>query len=129
MEATKLETLMGGKMVTVTLREGAKEEITVQQLAVAQMPRLLAVMEDEAAMVELFCGKPKGWAVTLTPEAHEEIVTEGERLNADFFGRWVQRQLQRRERLVPGITQAMQSTVLSSLRTGSPSSPSSPASV
>jgi hypothetical protein len=127
MEPTKIETLMGGKVVTVALRDGAKEEITVQQLAVAQMPRMLAVIEDEAAMVELFCSKPKGWATTLTPESHEEIVTEGERLNADFFGRWVQRQLQRRERLVPGITQAMQSTVLSNLRTGSPSSPSSPA--
>lgn len=127
MEPTKIETLMGGKVVTVMLREGVKEEVAVQQLAVAQMPKLLAVIEDEAAMVELFCNKPKGWAAKLPPEAHEEIVTEGERLNADFFGRWVQRQLQRRERLVPGITQAMQTTVLSNLRTGSPSSLSSPA--
>jgi len=127
MEATKIETLMGGKAVTVALRDGVKEEVFVQQLAIAQMPRMLAVIEDEAAMVELFCARPKGWAANLSPEAHEELVTEGERLNADFFARWVQRQLQRRERLVPGITQAMQSTVLSSLRTGSPSSPSNPA--
>ncbi len=127
MEATKIETLMGGKTVAAALRDGTKEEVFVQQLAVAQMPRMLAVIEDEAAMVELFCAKPKGWAANLSPEAHEELVTEGERLNADFFARWVQRQLQRRERLVPGITQAMQSTVLSSLRTGSPSSPSNPA--
>lgn len=122
---TKIETLLGGRgPVTVQFTDGSTQEVTVRQLPISEMPRLAATIEDETAQAELYCGKPKGWAAKLTTESHEQIVVEGERLNADFFARWVARRARRQEILVPGITEQMKRSLLSSLPMSSPSSPS-----
>jgi len=124
---TKLETLLGGRgAMMVQLTDGTSQEVTVRQLPISEMPRLAGSIEDETAQVELYCAKPKGWAAKLTAEAHEQLITEGERLNADFFARWVARRARRQEILVPGITEQMKRSLLSSLPMSSPNSPSAP---
>jgi len=119
---TQTETLMGGITYVATKTDGTSETVTIRQLPIKLFPELLSHLENESAMAELFCARSQGWADTLTPDSFEHIVTEGERLNNDFFLRWVQRRVARQERLLPGITDK----VLSSLN-GSPKSPSKPA--
>jgi hypothetical protein len=111
-EATKLtgptdnETLIGGIQVEIAFRGASPtappETVFVRQVNVEEYPDYLRWQDDETAMVELFCGKPVGWAKTLTRKSHDEIVCNGERVNGDFFQQWVQRRQTRMERLSPG---------------------------
>ena len=120
----KTETLFGGAELEVALTAGGKEKAFIRQLPVRLMPQMLASLEDENRLVELFCDKPEGWSDTLDPESFEKVVTEGERLNADFFSRWVQRRLTRQERVMPGITEKLARSAGLSSPIGSPNAPS-----
>ena len=120
----KTETLFGGAELEVALTAGGKEKAFIRQLPVRLMPQMLACLEDENRLVELFCDKPEGWSDTLDPESFEKVVTEGERLNADFFSRWVQRRLTRQERVMPGITEKLARSAGLSSPIGSPNAPS-----
>ena len=95
----------GGQELEVALTAGGTEKVFLRQLPVRLMPQMLAALEDENRLVELFCDKPEGWSDALTVESFEKVVTEGETLNADFFSRWVQRRLSRQEKVMPGITE------------------------
>jgi hypothetical protein len=121
-----LTTVCGGKDVEVKLGNGSSESVFVRQLPIKLMTQLLAALEDEPKMIELFCDRPAGWSDSLTPESFEALVSEGERINADFFGRWLQRRLKRQERLIPGITERLAQTVGLPSPIGSPKSPSEP---
>jgi hypothetical protein len=101
---TGFETLMGGKDVTVTYQDGKTEAVRVRQLCIEDYPKLLAAMQDEATQAELYCGKEVGWAKQLTTECHDLVMEEGERINADFFGRWVQRRMRKLKLLGPELT-------------------------
>jgi hypothetical protein len=120
----KTETLVGGLEVEVALTAGGKEKVFIRQIPVRLMPQMLASLEDENRLVELFCEKPEKWSDTLTVESFEKLVTEGERLNADFFSRWVQRRLSRQEKVMPGITEKLARSAGLPSPTGSPSAPS-----
>lgn len=120
-----LENIRGGMDLELSLVGGGTEQVFVRQIPIRLMPQLLAALEDEPRMVELFCDRPEGWSDTLTPEAFEKVVAEGERLNADFFSRWLRRRLDRQERLLPGITEQLAKNA--GLPTGSLKSPSAPA--
>ena len=120
-----LENIRGGMDLELSLVGGGTEQVFVRQIPIRLMPQLLAALEDEPRMVELFCDRPEGWSDTLTPEAFEKIVAEGERLNADFFSRWLRRRLDRQERLLPGITEQLAKNA--GLPTGSLKSPSAAA--
>lgn len=118
------ETLFGGLEMEADLAAGGAEKVFIRQIPIRQMPRMLAALEDENRLVELFCDKPEGWSDTLTVESFEKIINEGERLNADFFSRWVQRRLTRQEKVMPGITEKLARNAGLPLPTGSPSAPS-----
>jgi hypothetical protein len=120
-----LETIRGGVDLEVQLIGGGTEAVFVRQMPIRQMPQLLAALEDEPRMVELFCDRPEGWSDTLTPESFERLVAEGDRLNAVFFSRWLRRRLDRQERLLPGITEQLAKNA--GLPTGSLKSPSAQA--
>lgn len=123
----KTETLFGGLELDATLISGQTEKVFVRQIPIRQMPQMLTALEDENRLVELFCDKPEGWSDTLAVESFEKIVTEGERLNADFFSRWVQRRLTRQEKVMPGITEKIARNAGLPLPIGSPNAPSAPA--
>jgi hypothetical protein len=113
-EPTKNETLFGGADFIATHTDGATESVKIAQIPIKDFPKFLQVQDDELKMAEFFCGKPEGWASSLSLDSLEGIITEGERINADFFSRWVQRRIARQERLIPGLTQK----ALSALPTG-----------
>jgi hypothetical protein len=123
---TKLETVLGGTEIIITKSDGTTEPVCVLQLPIRKYTVYLMALEDEAAMVELLTGKPKGWNEELTTESFERIVVEGERINADFFGRWLQRRLDRQEKLMPGMREQLAVEALKS-QISSLNSPSSAA--
>lgn len=120
---TPTETVMGGLNVIVTHSDKGTDTVFVRQLAIEDYPKLLQAQDDECKMIELYCDRPIGWAKTLSPDSHEKLVEEGERLNSDFFLRWVQRRISRQERLLPGITQRMRDAALSASQTSQPNTP------
>jgi len=122
-EPSSLVTLLGTEEISVTKRDGTVETVSVRLLPISAYPAMLAQLDDEIAMVEFYCSKPKGWAETLTLESFEQVILAGEKLNMDFFSRWAQRRIARQERLVPGITDKITSGALA-LPTSSPKPPS-----
>lgn len=123
-QPTPTETLLGVGAATVRHADGRTEAVTLRQLPVRQLPDLLAALDDEARMLELFTGKPAAWVDALPPAEFERLLAEGERLNADFFGRWLARRLDRQEKLMPGLTDRLLARGLPPSPTPPPSSPS-----
>ena len=124
-EPTKAETLRGGQNLTVTLDDGATEFVFVRQLPVKDFEPWLLCLDDEPRVAELLCAKEPGWGDRLGIESLEAVVGTGERLNRDFFERWLGRRTARKEWLAPLL--ARNADVVGSLPTGSPNSPSTPA--
>lgn len=122
---TKDETLRGGLNLTVTFTEGSQEPVFVRQLPVREFEAWLACLDDEPRAAELLCGKESGWGDRLSIDSLEAVITGGERVNRDFFERWLQRRTARKEWLAPLL--ARNAAVVATLPTGSPSSASRPA--
>ena len=122
------ETLIGGAVTTIHRKpEWGRQEVFVRQLPIEDYPKLLGLMDDEGAQLELYClvkGPPdstdkthgtdarwvpveKGWAKTLTPAAHDSLMEKAEELNRDFFGRWLRRRMAKMEAIRPGLTEEM----------------------
>lgn len=142
---TTMETLLGGGELQLLKNDGNYETVRVLQLPVRSYPALQAAIQNEPRTVELYCGKPSGWSDTLTIAAFESVIAEGERINGDFFLRWLERQKKRAdlapkadpdqvERMLsvlqksnPGLLNALLEGAGLSLPTTSPNSPSKPA--
>lgn len=120
------ETLYGQIKLTVTMSDGSTEEVAVLQLPISSYPALTEALDDEVRAAEIYAGKERGWGARLSPGDHERIITEGERINSDFFGRWLQRRLARQEKVFPGIADQIRRAALPSPTT-LPSSASTPA--
>lgn len=108
-------TLYGGSEVTVTKLDGTTEVVKVRQLLIRDFPDFLKLLDDEPGQVDFYCSKTRGWGDTLTPASFEAVLTEGDKLNSDFFSRWVQRRLEKQERVMPGLSEKIQNQVVSSL--------------
>ncbi len=123
---TQSETLFGGVDIVIAHdgSPGAAETVRVRQLKIGEYPQLLRGLDNEEAMAELYCAKPAGWAAGLPVQSLEAIVMEGERVNGDFFSRWVLRRLARQEKLVPGLAGKMADAVLQSQQANLAASPS-----
>jgi hypothetical protein len=92
-EPTDLDVILGGVTIGAKLRDGSTEEVKVRQLSnrllTTKWPKLL---DDQAALVELYCDKDDGWDDNLLPESHDEIIAIGEKLNTPRFARWAKDQ-------------------------------------
>lgn len=117
-----LSTLLGGVEIYVTHSDGSTKAVKVLQLPIKSYNDYLRVLDDELAMADVLCGKEKGWSETLTLLSLEDVIETGEKLNADFFARWLRRRLARQEMLVPGLTQSAIAKA-SELTTSLPSAP------
>ena len=116
---TPAEVLHGGiQNLDVVLWDGSVESVTLRMLPVREYEAFARALENEPRMAEILCGKAEDWGDTLRPDSLGKVVSEGERINADFFVPWFQRRAARMERLVPGS--------VAKLAAGSPSPTSSP---
>jgi hypothetical protein len=102
---TPTETLLGGKKVSAAKKDGTAEDVFVRQIGIEDCPAYLELQDDELSIIEFVAQKPAGWAKTLTPSCQEQLLEESERINADFFSRWVDRQKKRADKLMPGIVE------------------------
>jgi len=119
-----METLVGHLALTVAFRDGKTEEVRVRQLGVEQYPTLFGALflrENEQEALELYCDKPRGWAARLTHEAHEKLVAEADRLNADFFGPWCRRRMARQQLVVPDLLERVTASVSQTMSLNAPS--------
>lgn len=131
---TTTETLLGGKTVPVSFRNGwtnqVADQVFVRQIDVDECLKMLDVLDNECGQIELVCNRPAGWAKQLSFESHTALIMESDRINADFFAQWLQRRMARQERMQPGVTQriiaeATAKLVDRALQNGSPKPPSS----
>lgn len=109
-----IATLFGGIDREVKKRDGTTEAIRIQQLPVRMFNQMLALQDDEPALVELYCGKPKGWADTLTMEDYNSVITAADSLNEAPFDSWLKRRLSRSEKLMPGFMEKIVGAALPS---------------
>jgi hypothetical protein len=123
---TFTETLLGGGTFNAAKKDGTAESVFVRQIGIEDCPAYLELQDDELAMIEFVVAKPEGWAKTLTPACQEALLAEAERINADFFSRWVERQKKRADKLMPGIVER-KIAALSALPTSPPKPPSNAA--
>jgi hypothetical protein len=99
---TQAETTKAGLCLRVAKLDGSAEDVSLAQLPLKRMEALLAAQGDEMQLALLYTGRDESWFDSLEPDGQELIVREGDRLNADFFGRWFLRRQERLERLIPG---------------------------
>jgi len=118
-------TMMGGIDLTVTLQDGSSETVKVLQLPIEKYPELAAKWGDEQAQIDLYCSKPSGWAKTLTVASHDQVMEEAEKVNGDFFTRWLRRRMGKVDALRPGALDKVFET--STLPSSSPKRPLRPA--
>ncbi len=144
--AENFKTLVGGTVMSVLTLDG-EEAIFVRQLPVKAYPDLFRCLGDEIARVCLYtmrAGPVSGetsnlklqtsgnlessnfklpasveWVEALLPESHEAILKEGEKLNAAFFGRWLERK-RTAEALLPKTDMAEVAAIIGVLEKSNP---------
>ena len=83
--------LFGGKNIVLhfePLADGtpvAEENVKVRQVPVREYEAGFPLINDESALVGFLCSKNKPWALTLTPDSHEEVLTTGREVNTKGF--------------------------------------------
>jgi 5,10-methenyltetrahydromethanopterin hydrogenase len=85
--------VMGGKTEKILLVDGTLVDVLIRQLPIRTMEIYAGLLtaNDQAALVELFCSQPAGWADTVSHESLEVILKKGEEVNLDFLQRWLER--------------------------------------
>lgn len=117
----KLTTLFGGRSITVNFEpvpdpaaEGSfrvpdPEQIKVRQIPVRDFDAGFQFVKakDEAALVAFLAGKPKAWALTLTPGSYEDILAAGREVNDRGFFSSCQRRMELEEKEMAAMIKAM----------------------
>ena len=101
--STSLSTVLGGVHLAASFRDGTTETVLVRELPVRELPAYLLILDDEAATIELFCGKPAGWTDKITNSSALEILTAGEEANLSFLGRFLARRMARQKKAIPDL--------------------------
>lgn len=126
---SELAKLVGGVELDIEYLDGRPERVKVRHLPMRQMERYLEIFNNEAACVELFCDREKGWADTLSPDSYGAIADKGQELNLPLFQNWFRRLKARSEAMNPGLVERALSGALAQAKdlpstNSQPSSPS-----
>ena len=116
--------LSGYLETSVNLRDGRALGVTVRQLRFRELPKLAECIGDEAAMLKLCTSMTDEEIDYISLGDAERLVAECERLNMDLFQRWLERQLRRKEAVVPGVRPEIAGVVESAVTHTSRRSPS-----
>lgn len=116
--------LSGGVEIEVLLKDGTREKVLVREIAIEEYPALLKALNDEQRQVEIFCGRPEGWAARLRPRSHHLAMVTGEELNKEPFFGWCARRIETQRILAPGkveaiVEEAFKKAMSEASRTGS----------
>lgn len=102
-ESAKTALITGGLPLEVKHRQGLVAQVVVRLLPMSELPRYQAIVENEAEVVALFCGRDSAWADSLTPESFSAVLATGEGLNLDPLSSFLARQRERRKKLLPNL--------------------------
>lgn len=88
-----MNTLTGKRLITVSLETGDgqeamgdnRAEVSVRQIPIRDYEAGLKHFGDEIALVAFMLGKPREFALTLTPGSYEAVLTAGKELNERGF--------------------------------------------
>ena len=121
---TPLETLQGYGSLLVSFADPSRpsETVFIRQLPLREMEALLGAQGDEMLLAQVYTGKDAAWVDSLSAASQEAVVSEGDRINADFFGRWFRRRLERQESMLPGSKERL----FAALNPSAPSGPPPP---
>ncbi len=90
MEPTTPPTTPPGSVpVTVKTITGETVSVNVLELPIRQMQALAEAQEDSEVLTALYTGNDTAWAGTLTRESAMQVLDVGDRINGQFFARWV----------------------------------------
>lgn len=98
-----LNSLLGGELYNALKRDGSSESITVEHFPIRKVIALVPHIDDEPRMVELFAGKPEGWADTLAPVAYEHIYEKGWAANYPSLDAYLRRKVRLNRELLEKI--------------------------
>jgi hypothetical protein len=90
-----METIKGGRTITVQLADGGSAEVFVRQLPLGDYEAAFLLQDDEMGLTALICGKVKQWVLSLEPESYETLRTASEEVNAKGFFVYASRQNER----------------------------------
>ena len=96
------ETAFRGKEITVEGAGGEPEAVRIHQLSLRHADDLLGAQSNEVALALLYTGRDREWFDALPPDSQMAIVEEGDRINANFLKRFLERRLTQGERINPG---------------------------
>lgn len=120
----------GGTDMTVERLDGSSELVRVRIVGYDRMLTYLQFLQREDICIQIYCdGKDTAWVNSLTPESHDALVKEGQRLSVPLFLRWHKRYLERNRILLPinrALFEAAARNTPSPPTTSSPSSASAP---
>ena len=125
---TEQAVIVGGVPLDVELQDGSREAVTVRLLKIREFPDYLRVVDDEGPLAEFLCGKPAGWAETLTISSLLDICDKGHEVNFKNACRWGERRARTNEALLPIVAsgQAIQSAFPNSAPTSASVSAEAP---
>ncbi|MBX3747341.1 MAG: hypothetical protein KF833_18685 [Verrucomicrobiae bacterium] len=119
---TSQEILDGG----INIHLAPDQAVFVRLVPVRLYTDMLGALGDEARLIAIYTDLPEDRIGNLTPPQWERIVEEGDRLNRDFFARWVARRIARQERVMPGIGEQIRTAVSLAVSQASASPPDGP---
>jgi hypothetical protein len=99
-DTDKTIALHGGKTIEVIFAliegqtEARREQIKVRQIPIRDYEAGFGRVNDEIDLVGFLCGRDKVWALTLTPESYESILTTGREVNRLGFFTYCQRRME-----------------------------------
>ena len=121
----KLETLFGGRLITITREDGSTEEIRVRQLPLADFEKAFALLDDELGLVALICGKDKAWLNGtppdykdgVSPESYENLHAAAREVNLRGFFSFSDRRQVREQATQDRMVKAMSTLTPDALKT------------
>lgn len=117
-----MDTLNGGRVVTVVKADGSKEDITVRQLPLKDYSAAFAAFDNEMELVSVICAKDKNWVFTLAPDSYEELLLAVQAVNDKGFFAYAARQNERLTKRLnsvkPEVLQAVSAKALQPLPPG-----------
>lgn len=120
----EVERLVSTSNEAAPIEENVRELVKVRIAAYDRMLTYLQFMQNEHLCAQIYTGKDDAWVRSLTPESHERVITEGQRLWLPFFLRWYPRYMERNRVLMPidKVLAAAAKATASALNNSSPSS-------
>lgn len=121
----KMEALFGGKVISVTFRDGRTEEVRVRELPIRRFPDFFTSLQDEGQLLALVTGQDEETIDKLSDESHEALVEAAMDVNFTRAERWLERQAKLGERLQNNPAVKTAAALQKTLQT-SPSAPVAP---